>query len=88
MQMSYKIEYSKLVSLASWNGNPIRFNVLMRGEVHKIVVIKANYVNVIFDDEKVISVGLNNRNPFQKFDKAAYVDKDNWLWVGQVYSED
>lgn len=79
------IDWQKITDLTGWDGKDFSFELLINNALETIHVFKKRYVTVVFADSKSISIGVNNRNPFTKFDRAAYIDDDGWLWVGNVY---
>jgi hypothetical protein len=86
--MAKKIDWQQVCDLTAWDEKPFTFQMLIDPEsnsLETITVSMGRYVMVTFNDSKSISIGLNGRNPFTKFDRAAYVDEDGWLWVGDIY---
>lgn len=79
------IDWQKITDLTNWDGKDFSFDLLINGALETVQVFKKRYVMVVFANSKSISIGINGRNPFTKFDRAAYIDNDGWLWVGNIY---
>ena len=79
------IDWKKICDLTEWDEKPFTFQILIENILETVRVCKKRYVMVIFNEEKSISPNLNSRNPYTKFDRAAYIDPDGWLWVGNIY---
>lgn len=83
--MAKVIDWQKITDLTNWDQRDFSFEILINNTLEKVQVFKKRYVMVVFADSKSISIGVNNRNPFTKFDRAAYIDEDGWLWIGRIY---
>lgn len=79
------IAWQKITNLTDWDGKEFSFDIVINSALENIKVFKKRFVNVVFADSKNISINLNDRNPFIKFDRTAYIDDDGWLWIGNTY---
>lgn len=81
------VNWQKMTDLTGWDGKEFSFDVLIDDAIETVRVCRSTYTMVIFNDEKCISIGINDRNPFLKFDRGAYIDPDGFLWVGNTYED-
>jgi hypothetical protein len=54
--------------------------------LREIIITKGNYVSITYEGT-MLSVGMNDKNPFRVGELAVFEDENDDVWLG-VYDED
>lgn len=64
------------------------YQVILGGiGLEDILITRGNLVSALFDGV-LLSLDLNDKNPFYFEDRAIYLDNNNDVWVGKKVNED